>query len=153
MYSLYQKSHSEKKEVIVSIIRNKDNFVSSVQNILTNIYKIEHTLVENNDDALKIQTDKNYKPGNYLLNANNALVLVTKQEIVRPGYLYNSTANETSKKYTWKLLTIEVPIASEITEETVIESISEITNQEVEIKVEDIVIEAISEVVSEVVSQ
>ena len=91
------------------MIKFPENFISTVQGILDETYKIVHVYVESLNDGLI--------DGHYLYMNGNKLILVKKSTVIKQGYVYNSTITTTEKIYTWKLLCFEIPISCETKEE------------------------------------
>lgn len=114
MHCVYQKNHTDKREIVITMIKFPENFISTIQGILDETYKIVHVYVESLNDGLI--------DGHYLYMDGNKLILIKKSTITKQGYVYNSTVTVTEKIYTWKLLCFEIPISCE-TKEEVIETI------------------------------
>lgn len=109
MHCVYQKNHADKREIVITMIKFPENFISTVQGILDETYKIVHVYVESLNDGLI--------DGHYLYMNGNKLILVKKSTVTKQGYVYNSTVTITEKIYTWKLLCFEIPISCETKEE------------------------------------
>ena len=109
MHCVYQKNHTDKREIVITMIKFPENFISTVQGILDETYKIVHVYVESLNDGLI--------DGHYLYMNGNKLILVKKSTVIKQGYVYNSTITTTEKIYTWKLLCFEIPISCETKEE------------------------------------
>jgi hypothetical protein len=113
MYCVYQKTHQNGIENIVSNIKSSDIFVSTVKDIIENIYKIKYVVAEDGDF---IVSNSKYEDGYYLLVLENNITLYLRKTTVHEGYVYNSTDVSVKPVYSWKLIPFQIPVSSEIIE-------------------------------------
>jgi hypothetical protein len=128
MYCIYQKNNLEKKETAITIIKDPENFISTVSDIVTKAYKINHTVFDLLKDGLitsehlaipALVSSTQYEPGYYMVSlGNNNLSLVEKKRNVS-GYIISYYSYEIVPVYEWKLLSFEFPVSSEISEEVI----------------------------------
>uniref|UniRef100_A0A6C0C8X8 Uncharacterized protein n=1 Tax=viral metagenome TaxID=1070528 RepID=A0A6C0C8X8_9ZZZZ len=113
MYCVYQKEVQNGIENIISNIKSSDAFVSTVRDIIDNIYKIKYVVAENADHLV---TNNKCEDGFYLLCLDNQITLTSRKTTVRPGYIYNSNDVAVETVYLWKMIPFKLPFSSEITE-------------------------------------
>jgi len=112
MYCIYQKTYENQIENIISNIKTPDAFLSTVQNIITDIYKINYIVAENSDILITGED------GFYLLCENDEITLVSRKTTLNQGYIYNTTNIQTEPIYLWKLIPFQLPVSSEIVEDS-----------------------------------
>ena len=94
-------TNSKNENMIVKIIKSKDDFLSSIQNF--NQQKNLITLVDMSIEQIK--NDSLIGDGCYLLSNLDQIVSIEKVKLV--GYVYNS--NTIRINYTWNLIPIDQP--------------------------------------------
>lgn len=132
MHLIYEKSSSG-EEKIISHYLQPENFIEALKDILTHILKIEYTIIDTPDsvcvykDCFRIHTSN----GHYLVKENeNTYSLVEKFEEVSLGLLWNGVKQTIRTKFTWKLLSLQIPIIS-YTEEEIVEEKIEVDNTDI----------------------
>lgn len=116
MYCIYQKTHQNGIENIISNIKSSDVFIPSVRYIIDNIYKIKYVVAE---DSNFLVSNNKCEDGFYLSYLlENHITLYLRKTSVQCGYVYNSTDVSVEPIYSWKMIPFQIPVSSEITDET-----------------------------------
>lgn len=100
MFCIYQLDEVS-NESIVDLIESKDDFLPKILEFIKSKYGVKSL------DGIQFDDIKNnmcFTNGHYLLNNENVIELVWKQEVVNKGLIYSTCHTEIKKLFTWKCL-------------------------------------------------
>lgn len=104
-------------KIAIAVIKFPDNFIDSVSDIVTKVYKINFTYVENMT-ASSLESSKDYLEGYYLfLKTPTCLEMYYKKEISLNRILYVSKSYKVESVYEWELLSFEFQVSCDTKEE------------------------------------
>jgi hypothetical protein len=101
MYSICQINFENEEQIIGSVL-DTNNFVTSMNDYLYNIYP-DYIYLES-ETMNSLGDNPKYDSNIYLLKNSNVLQLVHKIKKINEGYLWNSNITDVKLLFTWKLI-------------------------------------------------